>query len=106
METHHQPPLSDESLPRQVLRAIERYALDQPQGSGVLVFLPGLADIERCRQTLAAAASLQNWRSRRCMVNVYSNRSSASSAAIPGRQHHPGERHRRKLLTIDSSAGD
>ncbi|MBL6741664.1 MAG: ATP-dependent helicase HrpB [Synechococcus sp. BS301-5m-G53] len=62
VETHHQPPRPDEPLPKQVLRAIEHYALDQPQGSGVLVFLPGLAEIERCRQTLAAAASLQNWR--------------------------------------------
>ena len=62
VETHHQPPRPDEPLPRQVLRAIEQHALDQPQGSGVLVFLPGLAEIERCRQTLTAARSLQNWK--------------------------------------------
>jgi len=61
VETHHQPPRPDEPLARQVLRAIEQHALDQPQGSGVLVFLPGLAEIERCRQTLTAAPSLQNW---------------------------------------------
>jgi HrpA-like RNA helicase len=42
VDTHHQPPRPDEPLPKQVLRAIEQHALDQPQGSGVLVFLPGL----------------------------------------------------------------
>ena len=57
VDTHHQPPRPDELLPNQVLRAIEQHALDQPQGSGVLVFLPGLAEIERCRQTLTAASS-------------------------------------------------
>ena len=62
VETHHQPPRPDEPLARQVLRAIEQHALDQPQGSGVLVFLPGLAEIERCRQILTAAPSLQNWK--------------------------------------------
>ena len=62
VETHHQSPRPDEPLPRQVLRAIEHHALEQPQGSGVLVFLPGLAEIERCRQTLTEAAALQNWR--------------------------------------------
>jgi len=62
VETHHQPPRLDEPLPRQVLRAIEQHALDQPKGSGVLVFLPGLAEIERCRQTLNVAPALQNWR--------------------------------------------
>ena len=62
VETHHQPPRPDESLSRQVLRAIEQHAFEQPQGSGVLVFLPGLAEIERCRQTLTAAPSLQNWK--------------------------------------------
>ena len=61
VETHHQPPRPNEALARQVLRAIEQHALDQPQGSGVLVFLPGLAEIERCRQILTAAPSLQNW---------------------------------------------
>ncbi|AII48417.1 DEAD/DEAH box helicase [Synechococcus sp. KORDI-52] len=62
VDTHHQPPRPDEPLPKQVLRAIEEHALDQPRGSGVLVFLPGLAEIERCRQTLTAAPSLQNWK--------------------------------------------
>ena len=62
VEIHHQPPRPDEPLPKQVLRAIEQHAFDQPQGSGVLVFLPGLAEIERCRQILTASSSLQNWR--------------------------------------------
>jgi len=49
VETHHQRARENESLPRQVLRALENQALTLPQGSGALVFLPGLREIERCR---------------------------------------------------------
>ena len=49
VDTLHQPPRADEPLPQQVLRAVETHGLDLPKGSGVLVFLPGLAEIERCR---------------------------------------------------------
>ncbi|MEB3247415.1 MAG: ATP-dependent helicase HrpB, partial [Synechococcus sp.] len=59
--TAHQPPRMDESLPLQVLRAIEAHALSLPKGSGVLVFLPGLAEIERCRDVLEKAPALQHW---------------------------------------------
>ena len=59
--TAHQPPRMDESLPLQVLRAIEAHALSLPKGSGVLVFLPGLAEIERCRDVLEKASALQHW---------------------------------------------
>ena len=59
--TIHQPPRSEEPLPRQVLRAIESHALALPQGSGVLVFLPGLKEIRRCQNLLAESASLANW---------------------------------------------
>lgn len=61
VDTHHQPPRSDESLPRQVLRALEEHALDLPQGSGVLVFLPGLAEIRRCQELLEQSAALRSW---------------------------------------------
>ena len=62
VETHHLAPRADEPLQRQVLRALEQHALSQPQGSGVLVFLPGLAEIERCRTLLSDAGSLRSWR--------------------------------------------
>ena len=59
--TIHQPPRPDERLPQQVLRALETHALPLPRGSGVLVFLPGVADIERCRERLDNAPSLRHW---------------------------------------------
>ena len=61
VETHHQLPRRDEALPRQVLRAIETHAIDLPPRSGVLVFLPGLAEIIRCRELLETARSLRRW---------------------------------------------
>ena len=62
VETHHQRARENESLPRQVLRALENHALTLPQGSGALVFLPGLREIERCRTLLSEAHALQRWR--------------------------------------------
>ena len=62
VETHHQRARENESLPRQVLRALENHALTLPQGSGALVFLPGLREIERCRALLSEANALQRWR--------------------------------------------
>ena len=62
VETVHQPPRLEESLPRQVLRAIENHALSLPKGSSVLVFLPGLAEIQRCRELLQRSACLGDWR--------------------------------------------
>lgn len=61
VKTVHQPPRLQESLPRQVLRAIESHALSLPDGSGVLVFLPGLAEIHRCRDLLQRTDSLVDW---------------------------------------------
>ena len=61
VETLHQPPRTDEPLAQQVLRAVETHALDLPRGSGVLVFLPGLAEIERCRERLGHANALRHW---------------------------------------------
>ena len=62
VETHHQRARENESLPRQVLRALENHALTLPNGSGALVFLPGLREIERCRALLSDANALQRWR--------------------------------------------
>ena len=39
VDTIHQPPRPDESLPQQVLRAIEGHALNLPSRQGALVFL-------------------------------------------------------------------
>ena len=44
-----------------MLRAIETHALSLPDGSGVLVFLPGLAEIQRCRELLQRSACLETW---------------------------------------------
>ena len=61
VDTIHQPPRPDESLPQQVLRAIEAHALNLPSRQGALVFLPGLQEIRRCHALLSASASLQDW---------------------------------------------
>lgn len=51
----HQPPRPQESLPAQVVRALEQHWLDQRQeAETVLVFLPGLAEIRACSQALEA----------------------------------------------------
>ena len=62
VETVHQLPRRDEALPRQVLRAIETHAIELPARSGVLVFLPGLAEIIRCKELLETAGYLRRWR--------------------------------------------
>ena len=61
VETLHQAPRHQETLPLQVLRAIETHGLDLPRTSGILVFLPGLAEINRCRGILEQANSLRDW---------------------------------------------
>lgn len=68
VETRHCPPRPQESLERHVLRVIEeevselehnRHAGEVPPG--VLVFLPGVREIERCRQKLSGVQSLRQW---------------------------------------------
>ncbi|MEB3199231.1 MAG: ATP-dependent helicase C-terminal domain-containing protein [Synechococcaceae cyanobacterium] len=51
----HQPPRPDEPLPRQLQRALESHWLDR-RGlhETVLVFLPGLREIQACQRALAA----------------------------------------------------
>ena len=70
VETSHLPPRADEPLNRTVLRALEEHALPlsthQSQSSAeppptVLVFLPGIREIERCRELLEQATSLLHW---------------------------------------------
>ena len=50
----HQPPRTEERLERQVVRALEQHWLDQ-RGSGetVLVFLPGMREIEACQRAIS-----------------------------------------------------
>ena len=62
VDTQYQRARENESLPRQVLRALENHALTLPQGSGALVFLPGLRDIECCQALLNDANALRRWR--------------------------------------------
>ncbi len=62
VDTQYQRARENESLPSQVLRALENHALTLPQGSGALVFLPGLRDIERCQALLNDAKALRRWR--------------------------------------------
>jgi ATP-dependent helicase HrpB len=53
----YQPPRQEERLERQVLRALEGHWLDQPQPRGtVLVFLPGLGELETTRRAIEATA--------------------------------------------------
>ena len=68
VETHHCPPRDQERLESHVLRALEgelihiecnRTVGENPPG--VLVFLPGVREIERCRQKLISAQRLRNW---------------------------------------------
>ena len=59
--TIHQPPRRNERLPQQVLRALEAHALSLPRGSGVLVFLPGLMEISRCKELLEQTSTLRHW---------------------------------------------
>lgn len=52
----YQPPRQEERLERQVVRALEGHWLDQPQPRGtVLVFLPGLGELETTRRAIEAA---------------------------------------------------
>lgn len=53
----HQAPRSLESLPSQVVRALEQHWLDQRGGrETVLVFLPGQREIQQCQRALEATA--------------------------------------------------
>ena len=64
VETHHLPPRPDEQLNRTVLRAIEKHGLDLGDPDSpptLLVFLPGLRELERCREQLTKAPSLEGW---------------------------------------------
>ena len=68
VETRHCPPRNKEQLETHVLRALEEELIELEQGRhtgdtppGVLVFLPGVREIERCRQKLMGVQHLQNW---------------------------------------------
>ena len=68
VETHHCPPRDQERIETHVLRALEeeltqiecnRRIGENPPG--ILVFLPGVREIECCRQKLISVQRLQNW---------------------------------------------
>ena len=68
VETQHLSPRANERLEGHVLRAIEQEMslLASAQGGGdhppsVLVFLPGVREIERCRQRLLTSSLLSQW---------------------------------------------
>jgi ATP-dependent helicase HrpB len=69
VDTHHLPPRPQEPLNRTVLRALETHALplldsQPPAGLGaptVLVFLPGLREIDQCRRLIDTSTSLEHW---------------------------------------------
>ena len=51
----HQPPRPDERLEQQVVRALEQHWVDQRgDGETVLVFLPGLREIQACSRAITA----------------------------------------------------
>ena len=53
----HQPPRPGERLEQQVVRGLEQHWLDQrDEGETVLVFLPGLREIEACSRAIGATA--------------------------------------------------
>ena len=83
VETVHQAPRQDERLSRQVLRALEHHALSLPRGSGVLVFLPGIAEIERCRELLEQTPSLRNWQIQSLHGQLPLNQQSAALKRCP-----------------------
>ena len=84
VETIHQAPRQEEKLPRQVLRALEHHALSLPRGSGVLVFLPGIAEIERCRELLEQTSSLRHWQINPLHGQLPLNQQSAALQRCPG----------------------
>ena len=68
VETRHCPPRNKEHLETHVLRVLEEELIELEAGRhkgeippGVLVFLPGLREIDRCRQKLMGVQRLQNW---------------------------------------------
>ena len=68
VETRHCSPRSKEQLETHVRRALEEELIELEQGRhtggappGVLIFLPGVREIERCRQKLMGVQLLRNW---------------------------------------------
>ncbi|MFU8884812.1 MAG: ATP-dependent helicase HrpB [Cyanobacteriota bacterium] len=73
----HQPPRPDERLPAQVVRALEQHWLDQVHpGDTVLVFLPGLGEIQACGRAIQACS----WSSALELVELHGNLSLAEQA--------------------------
>ncbi len=74
---NHQPPRPDERLPAQVIRALEQHWLDQVHpGDTVLVFLPGLGEIQACGRSIRACS----WSGELELVELHGNLSLAEQA--------------------------
>ncbi|WP_255452561.1 ATP-dependent helicase HrpB [Synechococcus sp. RSCCF101] len=61
VETIHQPPRRDESIERQVLRALDSERDTMGAGGTALVFLPGLGEIRRVQRWLESSAGMEGW---------------------------------------------
>lgn len=67
--THHLPPRAGERLSSTVIRALEQHALplgateleSRHQPPTVLVFLPGLHEIDQCERAIQECSSLEGW---------------------------------------------
>ena len=107
VETQHLSPRPNEPLEGRVLRAIEQemtHLLGTQDGghhpSTVLVFLPGVREIERCRQRLSKSGLLNHWE----VIALHGRQSLAEQgrALKPCNHERDGRRdfgnvHRRKL---------
>ncbi|MCP9891543.1 ATP-dependent helicase HrpB [Cyanobium sp. Aljojuca 7D2] len=82
----HQPPRPGERLEQQVVRGLEQHWLDQRgDGETVLVFLPGLREIEACNRAISATA----WGGEIDCIPLHGNLPLAAQSRAIGPAHHP-----------------
>ncbi len=82
----HQPPRPGERLEQQVVRGLEHHWLDQRgKGETVLVFLPGLREIEACSRAISATA----WGGDIDCVPLHGNLPLAAQSRAIGPARHP-----------------
>ena len=82
----HQPPRPGERLEQQVVRGLEQHWLDQRgDGETVLVFLPGLREIEACSRAISATA----WGGEIDCVPLHGNLHLAAQSRAIGPARHP-----------------
>ena len=82
----HQPPRQGERLEQQVVRGLEQHWLDQRgNGETVLVFLPGLREIEACSRAIGSTA----WGEEIDCVPLHGNLPLAAQSRAIGPARHP-----------------